>query len=87
MTTVEINIIERPSALRAALPQVAGVKVRSAVPVAHALVVGQPAVRTVGTGGSPAATDLRYQGITGFTGIQKVQMDGVSGVPPRGRPV
>jgi len=77
--------IQRPSALRAALARVVGSPV--CAPAAHVVAVGQPAVQTVWTGGSPAATELRYQGISVFTGIDKVQMDGVNGVPPRGRPV
>ncbi|HET6211693.1 MAG TPA: hypothetical protein VFE14_02340 [Micromonosporaceae bacterium] len=90
---------ERPSTLPAAFVQVVGVPASSAALAAHVCVVGRPAVWTVSADGDPRiATVLRlapkprdYQGTSvsvgqGIDGA-KSPMGGVSGVPPRGRPV
>jgi hypothetical protein len=97
VTTVKLFTTERPSMLPAAFVQVVDVPVRSAAP-AHVCLVGQQSVRTSVIAGNRRAAALLqltpqrgYQGTNGSagkgTGLDKSRMDGVSGVPPRGRPV
>ena len=92
---MKLTNMKRPSALPAALTQVVTAQTRSAALAAHVSVVGQSAVRIRSANGTPQlrvrtqASALLTAG--GFAGkdIDRGQyvMAGVSGVPPRGRPV
>jgi hypothetical protein len=88
--------IERPSALPAALAQVVCAPAGTVAPTAHVPVVGWTAVRPGSANDNPqhqrqVPTRLAFGTIGGFSGKGIGRgysaMDGVSGVPPRGRPV
>jgi hypothetical protein len=100
VTTVKLFLTsERPSALSAAWTQVSAVRPRSASAVAHATVVGSPAVRIrtcpdqtsfpqVESVQSPVPVVQDMAGIAGTYGTNGIaELNDVRGVPPRGRPV
>jgi hypothetical protein len=91
---MKLLFVERPSALPAALLQVAGAPARSAAPTAHVELVGCSAAWTTSIDGArklAAPIQGEYQGTSVFAGtginLTKSSMNGVGGVPPRGRPV
>jgi|SRR5690606_28049851 len=92
VTPMKLFSNERPSAMPAVLPQVAACSV---LPTAHVDLVGRTAAWTVARGAAQRLDNRMRLAVSpivgGFAGKGidrgKYAVDGVRGVPPRGRPV